>query len=108
MGGYINVVEIGLFLFIGLLFIAINIFLLSCRLIRTRYAMLSILASSVWPALMIVLSVQKSQLLDGLGDRSLTFESVLAWSLVVTTGIMTLIPAFVFIRRMLELARRPD
>ncbi|WP_236637551.1 hypothetical protein [Exiguobacterium sp. SH1S21] len=108
MGGYVNMYEIGLFLFIGLLFMAVNIFLMSRRLIRTRYAMLSILASSVWPALMIVLSVQNVNLLEELRTRTVTLEAVFAWSLVVTTALMTVIPAFIFIRRLIQLSRHGD
>lgn len=106
MGAYVNMYEIGLFLFIGLLFIGVNIFLMSSRLIRTRYAMMSILASSVWPALMIVMSVQNVNLLEELRAQTVTLQAVFAWSLVVTTVLMTVIPAFIFIRRMIQLSRR--
>lgn len=105
MSGYVNLVEIGLFLFIGLLFMGLNLLLMSRRLIRTRYGMLSILGASVWPALMIVLSVQGERVLDGLAERAFTLESVLAWSVVVTTALMVCIPGISLIRHMIHLAR---
>ncbi|UTT44192.1 hypothetical protein [Exiguobacterium aurantiacum] len=105
MNGYVNLVEIGWFLFIGLLFMGLNLLLMSRRLIRTRYGMLSILGASVWPALMIVLSVQGGRVLDGLTERAVTLESVLAWSVVVATALMVCIPGVSLIRRMVQLAR---
>ncbi|MFK3987491.1 MULTISPECIES: hypothetical protein [Exiguobacterium] len=105
MSGYVNLVEIGWFLFIGLLFMGLNLLLMSRRLIRTRYGMLSIFGASVWPALMIVLSVQGGRVLDGLAERAVTLESVLAWAVVVATALMVCIPGVSLIRRMVQLAR---
>ncbi|TCI22007.1 hypothetical protein EVJ33_09425 [Exiguobacterium sp. SL-10] len=105
MSGYVNLVEIGWFLFIGLLFMGLNLLLMSRRLIRTRYGMLSILGASVWPALMIVLSVQGGRVLDGLTEQAVTLESVLSWAVVVATVLMVCIPAVSLIRRMVGLAR---
>lgn len=105
MDGYVNLYEIGLLLFIGLLFMALNIFFITRRLIRTRYAMLSILAASVWPALMIVASVRGINLVTAFGGRAMTTEAVLAWSLILTTALMTGIPAFILIRRLIQLSR---
>ncbi|WP_214798441.1 hypothetical protein [Exiguobacterium sp. s50] len=105
MSGYVNLVEIGWFLFIGLSFMGLNLFLMSRRLLRTRYGMLSILGASVWPALMIVLTVQGGSVLGGLTERALTLESTLAWSVVVATTLMVCIPGITLIRRMIQLAR---
>jgi len=105
MSGYVNLVEIGWFLFIGLLFMGLNLLLMSRRLLRTRYGMLSILGASVWPALMIVLSVRGESVLGGLTERALTLESALAWSVVVATALMVCIPGVSLIRRMIQLSK---
>lgn len=105
MGGYFNLYEISLFLFIGLLFMAVNVILMMCRLVRSRYAMVSILASSVWPALMIIMSIQNFNLLDGLRERMVTLEAVLSWVILLMTALMTMIPAFILIRRLIQLSR---
>ncbi len=105
MGEYINLVEIGMFLFIGLLFMGLHIFFIVRRYLRTRYAMIGVLASSVWPALMIVLSVQNIDLLSALTIRRVTAETVIGWSIVLSTAFMLLIPAGVFLVRMFRLSR---
>ncbi|MCT4776565.1 MULTISPECIES: hypothetical protein [Exiguobacterium] len=105
MSGYVNLVEIGWFLFIGLLFMGLNLFLMSRRLLRTRYGMISILGASVWPALMIVLSVRGGSVLGGLMERALTLESALSWSVVVATTLMVCIPGVSLIRRMIQLSK---
>lgn len=105
MSGYVNLVEIGWFLFIGLLFISLNLLLMSRRLTRTRYGMLSIFGASVWPAFMIVLSVQGGSVIGGVTGRTFTLESVLAWSVIMATALMVCIPGISLIRRMIQLSR---
>ncbi|MCC5893241.1 MULTISPECIES: hypothetical protein [Exiguobacterium] len=105
MGEYINLVEIGMFLFIGLLFMGLHIFFIVRRYLRTRYAMVGVLASSVWPALMIVLSVQNIELVPALTSERVTAEAVIAWSIALSTAFMLLIPAGVFLVRMYRLSR---
>jgi hypothetical protein len=103
-----NLFEIGMFVFIGLLFMLLNIWLIIKRLIRTRYAMISILAASVWPALMTVLSVQQIDLINALKDRAQTLESFLSFSLVLVTAVMILIPAFAYVRHVFVLTRQEN
>lgn len=107
MSDYINVFEFGMFLSIGLFFIALHIFFILRRYIRTRYAMVGVLASSVWPALMIVLSIQAIDLVPELTARTLSLASVLAWASVMTTLLMLLIPAMVLISRLFRVVDWP-
>lgn len=105
MTEYINVTEVGMFLLVGLLFILLNLVLLARRYTRARFAMLSILAASVWPALMIVLSVEQLSVIDQLTSGELTLDAALAWGVVLSTALMTMIPAGVFLRRLVNVSR---
>ncbi|RHB51904.1 hypothetical protein [Exiguobacterium sp. AM39-5BH] len=105
MSGYVDMVEIAWFLFIGVVFIGLNLFLMSRRRLRTRYGMLSILGASVWPALMIVLSVRGGSVFGELMKQALTFDRVLAWSIVLSTALMVCIPGVSLIRRMIQLSK---
>lgn len=105
MTEYINVTEVGMFLLVGLLFILLNLVLLARRYTRARFAMLSILAASVWPALMIVLSVEQLSVIDQLTSGELTLDAALAWGVILSTALMTMIPAGVFLRRLVNVSR---
>lgn len=105
MTEYINVTEVGMFLLVGLLFILLNLVLLARRYTRARFAMLSILAASVWPALMIVLSVEQLSVIDQLTSGELTLDAALAWGVILSTALMTMIPAWVFLRRLVNVSR---
>ena len=105
MSGHVNMVEIAWFLFIGVVFIGLNLLLMSRRRLRTRYGMLSILGASVWPALMIVLSVRGGSVFGELMKQVLTFDRALAWSIVLSTALMVCIPSVSLIRRMIQLSK---
>lgn len=105
MDAYVNVTEVGMFLLVGLLFIVLNLVLLAKRYTRARFAMLSILATSVWPALMIVLSVNQLNVMDQLTSGEWTLNAVIAWSVVLSTALMTMIPAGVFLHRLVTVSR---
>ncbi|WP_214824185.1 hypothetical protein [Exiguobacterium algae] len=105
MGEYINFTEVVLFLLVGLLFITLNIVLLLLRYTRARYAMLSILAASLWPALMIVLSVEQIHIFEQLRADTFTLDQLLAWAIVISTALMTMIPAGVFINKVVEVSK---
>lgn len=105
MGAYINLTEVGMFLLVGLLFIVLNLILLAKRYTRARFAMLSILAASVWPALMIVLSVEQLSIMDQLTSGGLTLDAVIVWGAVIATALMTMIPAGVFLHRLVSVSR---
>ena len=108
MSAYINITEVGMFLFVGLLFILLNLVLLVKRYTRARFAMLSILAASVWPALMIVLSVEQLSVMDQLTSGEWSLDAVLAWGVVLSTALMTMIPAGVFLHRLVSVSRLPS
>lgn len=105
MGAYINLTEVGMFLLVGLLFIVLNLILLAKRYTRARFAMLSILAASVWPALMIILSVEQLSVIDQIMSGELTLDAVMAWGVVMATALMTMIPAGVFLYRLVNVSR---
>jgi len=105
MGSYINLTEVGMFLLVGLLFILLNLILLTKRYTRARFAMISILAASVWPALMIVLSVEQLSIMDQLTSGDLTLDAIMAWGVVIATALMTMIPAGVFLYRLVIVSR---
>ncbi|WDH74798.1 MULTISPECIES: hypothetical protein [Exiguobacterium] len=105
MDAYVNVTEVGMFLLVGLLFIVLNLVLLAKRYTRARFAMLSILATSVWPALMIVLSVNQLNVMDQLTSGEWTLNAVIAWAVVLSTALMTMIPAGVFLHRLVTVSR---
>lgn len=105
MRAYINVLEISGFLFIGLIFIGLNTFLIVRQLVRTRYGIVSIFSASIWPALMIALSVQTTAITFGTITSIRTLEGMLVWAVLVTTGLMIGIPGYSLIRRMLELSK---
>lgn len=105
MSEYINVTEVGMFILVGLLFIILNIVLLLMRYTRARYAMLSIFAASLWPALMIVLSVKQISIFEQLTTKAFTLDVLLAWAIVISTAFMTMIPAGVFIHKVIQVSR---
>lgn len=107
MSDYINVYEFGMFLFIGLFFIGLHIFFILRRFVRTRYAMVGVLAASVWPALMIVLSIQSIDLVQVIMSREASTASILAVTSVAVTGLMLLIPAVVLIKRLFHVVDWP-
>ncbi|MGI1822008.1 hypothetical protein ACRPK6_07415 [Exiguobacterium sp. TRN 1102] len=104
MGAYINLTEVGMFLLVGLLFILLNLILLAKRYTRARFAMISIFAASVWPALMIVLSVEQLSIMDQLTSGDLTLDAIMAWGVVIATALMSMIPAGVFLYRLVNVS----
>lgn len=105
MGAYINLTEVGMFLLVGLLFILLNLILLAKRYTRARFAIISIFAASVWPALMIVLSVEQLSIMDQLTSGDLTLGAIMACGVVIATALMTMIPAGVFLYRLVNVSR---
>lgn len=104
MGAYINLTEVGIFLLVGLLFILLNL-IMAKRYTRARFAIISIFAASVWPALMIVLSVEQLSILDQLTSGDLTLGAIMACGVVIATALMTMIPAGVFLYRLVNVSR---
>ena len=94
MGASIGLIAIG----IG--FIVFNLLLLVRRQLRTRYAMVSIFAASVWPAMMMILSVEDFDVTHSLA-RPFSGSGLVAWSLIALTACMVLIPSLSLSRRLL-------
>lgn len=88
-------------------FIVFNLVLLVRRQLRTRYAVVSIFAASVWPAMMMILSVEAFDVARSL-VRPFSGRGLVAWILLLLTAGMVLIPSLSLCRRLLTRVDRDD
>lgn len=91
---FIDFSDVVLFASVALVFIFLSSALLFVRAVPGRYLLMSIFAASVWPALMLVQSVQSVPLFEQMLN-TLNLLTLFAWGLFLSTAFMVIIPVYI-------------